>query len=213
MFRGVRPMESVTFTLWSDAEGSASSKAEECSFLQREVKVMRFWSSFNRDREHLPTVVCANNMWNWTYFLNRRHNCLIAGFLCCVRSGMALSCYTGWGSAGYGPWPYGPILCMVPDPGHSSSVVGKKYCEFIAGLWESLPEAVTSSVLLWFLLFHSSCPSRLPGCCSMAATLWKSQNGHTFLGLSCSPDECVHFREKQFCRGFVFRAWKNQGEL
>lgn len=44
----VRPVEPVTSTLWRDAEGSASNKAEEHGFLQREVKVIRFWRSFDR---------------------------------------------------------------------------------------------------------------------------------------------------------------------
>lgn len=66
----------------------------------------QFWQGL-RAPSDLPTVACVNNMWNWTYFLNGRPNCLIAAFLCCVCSGMALSCHAGWGFAGW----------MVPDPG------------------------------------------------------------------------------------------------
>lgn len=55
MFKGARPTESVAFTLWRDAEGSTPSRAAEHCFLQREVKVMRFWRGFDRGPEHLLT--------------------------------------------------------------------------------------------------------------------------------------------------------------
>lgn len=140
-----------SWRVWFSPEGSEGNEI-----------LGQIWQGSEAPSDFVPAAY-VSNMWNWTYFLNKRHNCLTAGFLWSVHHGLASPCCAGWGSAG-------SMTLNI-----ATMWWGKLYFEFIAGFGNcshQLSPALPFCALLYFTL------SAHHTCLEAAAWLWPQKRAH-----------------------------------